>query len=73
MQLMLVGSIFIMGRKGKYSDQDISRRTHSAASETNLDKGQDTFQGMQSVLLLSSAVKFCSTASRASDSSTTDR
>ena len=46
MQLMLVGSISIMGRKGKYSDQDISRRTHSASSETSLDKGEDTFQGM---------------------------
>ena len=34
MQLMLVGSISFMGRKGKYSDQDISRRTHSASSET---------------------------------------
>ena len=46
MQLMLVGSISIIGRKGKYSDQDISRRTHSASSETSLDKGEDTFQGM---------------------------
>ena len=46
MQLMLVGSISIMGRKGKYSDQDISRHTHSASSETSLDKGEDTFQGV---------------------------
>ena len=46
LQLMLVGSIPIMGRKGKYSDQDISRRTHSASPETSLDKGEDTFQGM---------------------------
>jgi len=46
MQLMLVGSISVMGKEGKYSDQDISRRTHSASSETSLDKGQDTFQGM---------------------------
>ena len=40
MQLMLVGSISIMDRKGKYSDQDISRRTHSASSETSLNKGE---------------------------------
>ena len=46
MQLMLVGSISIMDRKEKYSDQDISSRTHSASSETSLDKGEDTFQGM---------------------------
>ena len=46
MQLMLVGSISIMGRKGKYSDQDKSRRRYSASSETSLDKGEDTFQGM---------------------------
>ena len=46
MQLMLVGSISIMGRKGKYSDQDIPRRKHSASSEASVDKGQDTFQGM---------------------------
>ena len=46
MQLMLVGSISIMGRKEKYSDQDISRRIHSASSETSVGKGQDPFQGM---------------------------
>ena len=41
---------------GKESDQDISRHTHSASSNTSLDKGKDTVQGMYFAFILSSEV-----------------